>query len=138
VWEYDDVNDTADPQQTAESGFYPPYELQNFKWSDLSVNDNQSDPTVTLCGGEKTESFLNGTLCLQFSAFESEGRDKAWPSLLHNANSSQLRVWLHGVTPRGNDSRFALEFHSVGESEFQGRVDVHSSIDDEYTPSIFK
>ncbi|KAI2653248.1 Glycosylated lysosomal membrane protein [Labeo rohita] len=124
VWEYDDVNDTADPQQTAESSFYPPYELQNFTWSNLSINDNQSDPTVMLCGGKETESFLNGTLCLQFSAFESEGREKAWPSLLHNANSSQLRVWLNGVTPRGNSSRFALEFHSVGESEFQGRVDV--------------
>lgn len=75
---------------------------------------------------------------LQFSVFESAGREQAWPSLLHNANSSQLRVWLEGVTPRGNDSRFALEFQSVGDSGFQGRVDVRSSIDDEYTPSIFK
>ncbi|KAK2887760.1 hypothetical protein QQF64_012942 [Cirrhinus molitorella] len=138
VWEYDDINNTADPQKTAESAFYPPYELQNFIWSRLNTTFNQSDHTVTLCGGEKTESFLNGTLCLQFSAFESEDRDKPWPSLLHNANSSQLRVWLDGVTPRGNDSRFALEFQTVGESGFEGRVDVHSSIDDEYTPSIFK
>uniref|UniRef100_A0A672JS28 Glycosylated lysosomal membrane protein n=1 Tax=Sinocyclocheilus grahami TaxID=75366 RepID=A0A672JS28_SINGR len=112
VWEYDDVNNTADPQQTAESSFYPPYELQNFLWT-LNVSANQSDLTVTLCGGEKTESFLNGSLCLQFSAFESEGRDEAWPSLRHNANSSQLHVWLDGVTPRGNDSRFALEFRAA-------------------------
>ncbi|XP_016382430.1 glycosylated lysosomal membrane protein-like [Sinocyclocheilus rhinocerous] len=138
VWEYDDVNNTADPQQTAESSFYPPYELQNFIWSDPKITVNQTGHTVTLCGREKTESFLNGSLCLQFSAFESVGRDKAWPSLRHNANSSQLRVWLEGVTPRGNRSRFALEFQSVGDSGFQGRVDVHSSIDDEYTPSIFK
>uniref|UniRef100_A0A8C1NIA2 Glycosylated lysosomal membrane protein n=1 Tax=Cyprinus carpio TaxID=7962 RepID=A0A8C1NIA2_CYPCA len=137
VWEYDDVNNTADPQQTAETSFYPPYELQNFLWS-LNVSVNQSDHTVTLCGGEKTESFVNGSLCLQFSAFESEGREKVWPSLRHNANSSQLRVWLDGMTPRGNHSRFALEFQSVADSGFEGRVDVHSSIDDEYTPSIFK
>ncbi|XP_026145082.1 glycosylated lysosomal membrane protein-like isoform X1 [Carassius auratus] len=137
VWEYDDVNNTADPQQTAQSSFYPPYELQNFLWS-LNVSVNQTDVTVTLCGREKTESFVNGSLCLQFSAFESEGRDEVWPSLLHNANSSQLRVWLDDVTPRGNGSRFALEFQSVGEPGFEGRVDVHSSIDDEYTPSIFK
>ncbi|XP_073678305.1 glycosylated lysosomal membrane protein-like [Garra rufa] len=138
VWEYDDVNDTADPHQTSESAFYPPYELQNFIWFSLNATFDQTDHTVTLCGGEKTESFLNGSLCLQFSAFESEGREKAWPSLLHNANSSQLRVWLNGVTPRGNDSRFALEFQTVGESGFEGRVDIRSSIDDEYTPSIFK
>uniref|UniRef100_A0A8C1LYZ9 Glycosylated lysosomal membrane protein n=1 Tax=Cyprinus carpio TaxID=7962 RepID=A0A8C1LYZ9_CYPCA len=135
---YDDVNNTADPQQTAESSFYPPYELQNFLWSDLNETLDQSGLTVKLCGGERTESFLNGSLCLQFSAFESVGRDQPWPSLHHNANSSQLHVWLNGVTPRGNHSRFALEFQSVGDSGFQGRVDVHSSIDDEYTPSIFK
>ncbi|XP_067267406.1 glycosylated lysosomal membrane protein [Chanodichthys erythropterus] len=138
LWEYDDVNNTADPQKTAESSFYPPYELQNFIWSDLNSTVNQSDHVITLCGREKSESFLNGSLCLKFSVFESAGREQAWPSLLHNANSSQLRVWLEGVTPQGNNSRFALEFQSVGDSGFQGRVDVRSSIDDEYTPSIFK
>lgn len=77
-------------------------------------------------------------VCHQISAFESEGRESAWPSLLHNSNSSQLRVSLEGVTARVNYSRFSLELLSVGDSGFQGRVDVHRSIDDEYTPSIFK
>ncbi len=66
VWEYDDVNNTADPQQTAESSFYPPYELQDFIWQNL-VSVNESDHTVKLCGGENTESFLNGSICLQVS-----------------------------------------------------------------------
>lgn len=138
LWEYDDVNNTADPQKAAESSFYPPYELQNFIWSELNTTLNQSEHTVVLCGGEKTQSFSNGSLCLQVSVFESQGRDEAWPSLLHNANSSQLRVWINGVTPRGNNSRFILEFQSVGDAGFQSRVDMRSSIDDEYTPSIFK
>ncbi|XP_077086301.1 glycosylated lysosomal membrane protein isoform X2 [Siphateles boraxobius] len=138
IWEYDDVNNTADPQTTAESSFYTPYELQNFIWTDLNATANQSDHMITLCGRENTESFVNGSLCLKLSVFESAGRDGAWPSLLHNANSSQLHVWLDGLTPRGNRSRFALEFQSVADSGFQGRVDVRSSIDDEYTPSIFK
>ncbi|CAM4640677.1 unnamed protein product [Leuciscus chuanchicus] len=138
IWEYDDVNNTADPQKTAESSFYSPYELQNFIWAELNTTVNQSDHMITLCGREKAESFANGSLCLRLSVFESAGRDGAWPSLLHNSNSSQLHVWLDGVTPRGNHSRFLLEFQSVGDSGFQGRVDVRSSIDDEYTPSIFK
>ncbi|XP_067281774.1 glycosylated lysosomal membrane protein [Pseudorasbora parva] len=138
LWEYDDVNNTADPQQAAESSFYPPYELQDFIWSDQNHTANESDHMITMCGGERTESFLNGSLCLKFSVFDSAGRDHPWPSLLHNANSSQLRVWMDGVRPRGNSSRFLLEFQSVGDSGFQGRVDVRSSIDDEYTPSIFK
>lgn len=77
-------------------------------------------------------------LCRQMSAFESEGRESAWPSLLHTSNCTQLRVSLEGVTARVNYSRFSLEMQSVGDSDFQGRVDVRSSIDDEYTPSIFK
>lgn len=67
LWEYEDVNNTADPQKAAESSFYPPYELQNFIWSDLNPAGNQSDHTLTLCGREKTESFLNGSLCLKVS-----------------------------------------------------------------------
>lgn len=67
VWEYDDVNNVADPQQTAESSFYPQYELQNFIWSKPKITVNQSDHIVTLCGREKTESFLNGSICLQVS-----------------------------------------------------------------------
>uniref|UniRef100_A0A672L896 Glycosylated lysosomal membrane protein-like n=1 Tax=Sinocyclocheilus grahami TaxID=75366 RepID=A0A672L896_SINGR len=138
VWEYDDVSNTADPQQTPESSFYPPYELQNFIWSDPKITVNQTGHTVTLCGREKTESFLNGSLCLQFSAFESVGRDQVWPNLRHNANSSQLRVWLDGVTPRGNHSRFALEFQSVGDSVFRERAYDCSCIDDEYKPFFFQ
>ncbi|KAG1929043.1 glycosylated lysosomal membrane protein-like [Pimephales promelas] len=138
IWEYDDVNNTADPQTAAESSFYSPYELQNFIWSDLNATANQSGHVITLCGRENTESFANGSLCLRLSLFESAGREGAWPSLLHNSNSSQLQVWLDGAAPRGNRSRFALEFQSVGDAGFQGRVDVRSSIDDEYTPSIFK
>ncbi|KAG5842786.1 hypothetical protein ANANG_G00181430 [Anguilla anguilla] len=106
VWEYEDSNDTADPQR--------------------------------LCGGDGGPSFANGSFCLQISAFGSGGRDPVWPGLLHSANSSQLRVWLDGVTPRSNFSRFFLELQTVGRSELQSRVDIVRSIDDEYTPSIFQ
>lgn len=138
LWEYSDVNNTADPQNTSESRFYPPYELQNFIWSDLNTTVNQSDHRIMICGGDRTVSFINGSFCLQISAYESEGRESSWPSLLHNSNSTQVGMWLDGVTSRGNNSRFMLELQTVGDSEFQGRVDVRSSIDDEYTPSIFK
>ncbi|TRY97384.1 hypothetical protein DNTS_032900 [Danionella cerebrum] len=138
LWEYDDLNNTADPEKTPESNFYPPYDLHSFTWRELNITANESSPVVTVCGGDNTGSFSNGSLCLQFSAYEAEGRDGAWPSLLHHANSSQLRVYLSGIAPRGNDSRFAVELQSISEAGAQGRVSVRSSIDDEYTPSIFK
>ncbi|XP_054461645.1 glycosylated lysosomal membrane protein [Anoplopoma fimbria] len=126
--EYDDVNDTADPT----SDLFPPYELQDFTWSRL----NLSGLSALLCGAAKT--FTNGSLCLQLSVFESEGRDHSWPRLLHTANSSQLGVWLDGVSPRAARSRFLLELQAVGEAYPLNRVEVHRSIDDEFTPSIFK
>ncbi|XP_037330688.2 glycosylated lysosomal membrane protein [Pungitius pungitius] len=126
--EYDDVNDTADP--TADP--FPPYQLQDFTWSRLKL----SGLSALLCGA--AETFTNGSLCLELSVFESEGRDHSWPRLLHTANSSQLRVWLDGVLPRATRSRFLLELRAVGDPSPLSRVEVHRSIDDEFTPSIFK
>ncbi|TKS89250.1 Glycosylated lysosomal membrane protein [Collichthys lucidus] len=126
--EYDDINDTADPT----SDLFPPYDLQDFRWSRL----NLSGLTALLCGNTAASS--NGSLCLQLSLFETEGRGQHWPRLLHTANSSQLRVWLDGVLPRATRSRFLLELQSVGGASPLNRVEVHRSIDDEFTPSIFK
>uniref|UniRef100_A0A3P9A8K8 Glycosylated lysosomal membrane protein n=1 Tax=Esox lucius TaxID=8010 RepID=A0A3P9A8K8_ESOLU len=138
LWEYSDVNDTAEPELLPFSSFFQPYELQNFTWGDLRKKLDPTAHTALLCGGDSSESFSNGSLCLKFSAFGSVGREKGWPSLLHNANSSQVRVWLDGVTPRSNRSRFSLELQSVGSTNPLTRVNVLQSIDDEYTPSIFK
>lgn len=77
-------------------------------------------------------------LFFQLKAFDSEGRAELWPRLLHSANSSQLAVWLDGLLPRGNHSRFMLELQAVGGAYPLSRVDVRQSIDDEFTPSIFK
>lgn len=126
--EYDDENDTAE----ATSNFFPAYELKDFRWSDM----NLSDYTAELCGSAPHSS--NGSLCFQLSVFGSEGRVDLWPRLLHSANSSQLGVWLDGLLPRSNTSRFMLELQAVGEAHPLSRVDVRQFIDDEYTPSIFK
>ncbi|XP_026155254.1 glycosylated lysosomal membrane protein [Mastacembelus armatus] len=128
LWEYNDVNDTAHPT----SELFPPYELQNFTWSHL----NLSGSSALLCGVAAT--FVNGTLCFQLSVFASEGRGQSLPHLLHSANSSQLSWWLDGVLPQATRSRFLLELQAVGGAYPLSRVDVHRSIDDEFTPSIFK
>ncbi|XP_028819100.1 glycosylated lysosomal membrane protein [Denticeps clupeoides] len=138
LWEYDDANDTADPEHQPASSFFPPYELQNFSWEDLNKSVNVAEHTATLCGADRSDTFTNGSFCLAFAAFESEGRGQAWPKLLHSANSSQIQMWLEGVTPRSNHSRFALELQAVSSGELRQKVDVIKSIDDEYTPSIFK
>ncbi|MEQ2274238.1 hypothetical protein XENORESO_016943, partial [Xenotaenia resolanae] len=126
--EYDDENNTAE----ATSNFFPAYELQDFSWSRM----NLSDHTAVLCGSVPRSS--NGSLCLQLSVFGSEGRAELWPRLLHSANSSQVEVWLNGLLPRSNTSRFILELQAVGGAYPLSKVDDIQFIDDEYTPSIFK
>uniref|UniRef100_H3CG98 Glycosylated lysosomal membrane protein n=1 Tax=Tetraodon nigroviridis TaxID=99883 RepID=H3CG98_TETNG len=126
--EYDDVNDTAQPS----SSFFPPYDLQKFTWSHFNLSGSSS----LLCGGQTAAQ--RGRFCLQLTVFDVEGRAQAWPRLLHTANSSQVEVRLVGFTPRSNHSRFLLELLAVGGAYPPSRVQVHESIDDEYTPSIFR
>lgn len=73
----------------------------------------------------------------QLSVFDADGRGQAWPRLLHTANSSQLDMWLDGVSPRSNHSRFLLELLAVGGAYTPSHVEIHRSIDDEFTPSMF-
>ncbi|XP_053718585.1 glycosylated lysosomal membrane protein isoform X1 [Synchiropus splendidus] len=123
--EYDDVNNTA--QVTPD--LFPPYDLSNVSWSRISL----SDMTALLCG-----EINNGSLCVQLSYFQTEGRGQNWPRLLHTANTSQLAMWLDGVLPRAPRSRFLLELQAVGGQQPLSQVEVERSIDDEFTPSIFK
>ncbi|XP_062291798.1 glycosylated lysosomal membrane protein [Scomber scombrus] len=126
LFEYDDVNDTAE----ATSDLFPPYDLQNVSWSRM----NLSGSSALLC----SSALNNGSLCLQLSVFAEEGRDQPWPRLLHTGNSSQLAVWLDGVLPRATRSRFLLELQAVGGANPLNSVEVKRSIDDEYSPSVFQ
>lgn len=126
LWEYNDLNDTADPI----SDLFPPYDLQDFSWSRL----NLSTLSAQLCG---VYNRTNGSLCLQLSVFEDWGRSESWPRLLHGPDSTQLQFWLDGLSSRTTHSRFLLELRSVGGASLN-RVNVIRSIDDEFTPSIFK
>lgn len=125
LWEYDDVNDTAEPGPD----LFPPYELQNVTWSGL----NLSTLSALLCGVYRD---TNGTICVQLSVFENEGRSELWPRLLHNPYSAQLTFWMKGLSSRSAHSRFLLELTAVGGTPPE-MVRTIRSIDDEYTPSIF-
>lgn len=53
--EYDDVNDTAQPS----SSFFPPYDLQTFRWARFNLSGSSS----LLCGTHGASS--SGSVCLQ-------------------------------------------------------------------------
>ncbi|XP_064257557.1 glycosylated lysosomal membrane protein [Passer domesticus] len=121
--------------------FYPTYDLSEFSWDSLNHTLNHTALTAELSGVPATDpsgTFSNGSLAFRVTAYEAAGRAGALPRLLHTADSSQLQFLLAGVTPRGNGSRFLLQLATVEPAGAARRLQRDSSIDDEYTPSIFQ
>lgn len=56
LWEFDDANDTGVPER-----LFPPFELQSFVWSGVNLTGD----SALLCGADDSQSFSNGSLCLQ-------------------------------------------------------------------------
>ncbi|NXE70642.1 GLMPA protein, partial [Calcarius ornatus] len=121
--------------------FYPTYDLAEFSWDNLNHTLNHTALTAELRGVPATDpggAFANGSLAFRVTAYEVGGRAGPLPSLLHTADSSQLQFILAGVAPRGNGSRFLLQLAAVEPPGAARRLRARSSIDDEYTPSIFQ
>uniref|UniRef100_A0A8C5PJJ0 Glycosylated lysosomal membrane protein n=1 Tax=Leptobrachium leishanense TaxID=445787 RepID=A0A8C5PJJ0_9ANUR len=138
IFEYQDVNNTADFSGTPEKYFYPAYDLSEFSWDDANATVNASSLTANLTGRAESHSFQNGSLTFRISAYDGPGRDKVSPRLLHNANCSKFEFLLSQVKPRGNNSRFALEMVTLEKKAGRKSMQSVRSIDDEYTPTIFE
>uniref|UniRef100_A0A8D2JBH1 Glycosylated lysosomal membrane protein n=1 Tax=Varanus komodoensis TaxID=61221 RepID=A0A8D2JBH1_VARKO len=89
---------------------------------------------------EPATSILYSTAVIfpKVTAYKESGRDASLPRLLHTANSSKVEFVMSGVSPRGNHSRFALEVVTVEERGWRRQLRAVSSIDDEYSPTIFE
>uniref|UniRef100_UPI00358F3D03 glycosylated lysosomal membrane protein B-like n=1 Tax=Myxine glutinosa TaxID=7769 RepID=UPI00358F3D03 len=130
LFEFDDANTTGN--LTTATRVFPPYLLEDFLWDDVTHMVNCSTHTATFSGHLK-----NASLNITVKGLETDGRDASLPHLLHNANCSQFEVCISGFEPQGNYTRFAIElmlFNQVNNYS----SDVVKSIDDEYTPTIFK
>ncbi|KAM4664372.1 glycosylated lysosomal membrane protein [Discoglossus pictus] len=141
LFEYQDVNNTANFSGIGDIYFYPSYDLSNFQWENANATLNSSALSANLTGHSKydpTGRFENGSLAFRVQAYKNEGRDASSPHLLHSANCSKLELLLDGVLPRGNNSRFALEMVTLEKKHGRKKMDTVHSIDDEYTPTIFE
>ncbi|XP_069796506.1 glycosylated lysosomal membrane protein [Narcine bancroftii] len=139
LFEYDDVNCTADLMQVPADSFYPSYLLEDFTWEDVNATINTSTFTAQLRGRNATgRAFANGSIAFRIAAFEDSGCDGDLPHLLHTANSSKVEFVIENLQARGNQSRFGLELLVLEDEVTQQEMRVSRTIDDEYTPSIFK
>ncbi|XP_055487209.1 glycosylated lysosomal membrane protein [Leucoraja erinacea] len=132
LWEYDDVNDTADLSRAPPDSFYPPYLLQDFTWDDANATLDHNALTAQLRGRNVSAPlFANASVTFRIAAFEGSGRDPELPRLLHSANCSKLEFSIEGLRPRGNFSRFGLELLVLEGAGSERRLRVRSAIDDE-------
>ena len=60
------------------------------------------------------------------------------PALKYMGNETQVDIEINGVVPTYNHSRFAVEVAAVSQSQKAMAVSVSDSIDDEYSPGVFK
>ncbi|KAJ1081146.1 hypothetical protein NDU88_001329 [Pleurodeles waltl] len=140
VFEYYDGNNTADFTHISKPNFYPAYDLEYLVWEHGDWIFNASTRTAVFRGANASDSshFQNGSISFQVTAFDSTGRENVPPSLLHTANSSKIEFRIEGVTPRGNFSRFGLEMVMLERKGGFKTMKSVQTIDDEYTPTIFK
>ncbi|KAM4013474.1 glycosylated lysosomal membrane protein [Anomaloglossus baeobatrachus] len=141
IFEYNDVNNTANFSGSAERYFYPAYNLSGFVWENANNTLNSSSLSFRLSGADASDptgSFRNGSVSFRVSAYDRPGRDTSAPRLLHTANCTKLEFIISGVQPRGNQSRFALEMVTLEKKSGHKKVRSVRSIDDEYTPTIFE
>ena len=74
----------------------------------------------------------------QFVASSSEGRGSRLPHLHYTADSNRFSLTLDNVNITTNNTRFAVEINYIVSGDSEPDVTSERSIDDEYTPAVFK
>ena len=75
---------------------------------------------------------------MQFSAFDHTGRETDLPHLQFNENITQFDLTIDHLWTNLSMSRYAVELIMVGEGKTGMKIDETRSIDDEYSPGVFK
>ncbi|XP_064608524.1 glycosylated lysosomal membrane protein-like [Liolophura sinensis] len=146
LFEYNDTSDKANMMfnDDVEEGVV--HKFESFLWDAIVDHDKDAKLNTvifnTSVSMENSTSFMNGSLSLKFTVFNHTGRTQdALPHLLYNDNITQLDFTLNKISPLYKQSRFGLEVVVLSEdSPSSVPTDFHTeqSIDDEYTPGVFK
>ena len=88
---------------------------------------------------------LSGALCdivlhrsFQFGAFGGSGREDQLPHLEYNENLTQFDLNIDHIMTDLSKARFAVELIMLGNGMEDMKLDETKSIDDEYTPGVFR
>lgn len=139
--EYNDTKDHADmtsygPYDVA----WNSYEFANFTWENMAA-ESSGPNNMVLFNATRTEDEIwskNGSLMLKFTAYDHLGRESELPHLQFNENITQFDLTIDNLWTNFSKSRFALEGIMVSEGNTGMKIDETRSIDDEYSPGVFK
>ena len=146
LFQYNDTSDKANLKSyNVDNTAWNVYDFTNsfFTWEDLSMLS--SDYTIILkvlnSTNIKGQRINNGSLQFKFSFFDHMDRAKELPHLQYTENICQLDFILKDIdTGNMSLSRFALEAALFSTDSTNGpmKFEETKSIDDEYTPGVFK
>ncbi|XP_006811218.1 glycosylated lysosomal membrane protein A-like [Saccoglossus kowalevskii] len=138
--EYNDSNNNAD-LETKNTTKHVTL-LQNLQWQDMSLSINETKHTALMMTTLYQPLLKeNGTISIQLRAFATHDRSDILPHLLYTSNTTQMDVSLNGLVPMYKASRFAIEMLAIKNGHnAKKNISIHMSrsIDDEYTPGMFK
>ncbi|XP_028398931.1 glycosylated lysosomal membrane protein-like [Dendronephthya gigantea] len=125
IYEYDDDDDNVD--LTDNSYMVVREFMDSTKW-DVHLDASAHQVTFT----------ANDSIILKFVASHSVDRESKLPHEKHTSDSNRFSLTLNDVNVTTNSTRFAVEVNYMVELGYAPDITTKKSIDDEYTPAIFK
>ncbi|XP_067665535.1 glycosylated lysosomal membrane protein B-like [Haliotis asinina] len=149
-----EYNDTSD---AASLSSYPVWnstkrvvrDFNEFEWMEASAVKGEensfvfnstmwTNSTVNMLGQDAPRNYTP-SLSFTFRVYADQSRETRLPHLLYNENGTQFDFTLDNFTPAFSMSRFALELAVISDSHKEEMsIKETKSIDDEYTPGIFR
>ncbi|GAB0092780.1 glycosylated lysosomal membrane protein [Sergentomyia squamirostris] len=139
LWVYNDEEDvgTFTVTNTSQINSFP---LHNFAWERLGFH--ASDDSVEITVRSRGVKDLSGNFELSLATFATPDHGPMTPHLMHTENSTQIDLILDSVHTNETfpQPRFAIEVVLVAMEPRKDNytVVVRKSLDDEFTPGIFK
>ncbi|XP_022257747.1 glycosylated lysosomal membrane protein A-like isoform X1 [Limulus polyphemus] len=145
LWQFNDTKDTGKLDISTNESF--PISFMEMSWQNINETMTCSSDQCSVSfetSSVDTDYFLpNGSFSFQMTAHSKDGRNNILPHLEHTASSSQLNIVLNEMKSHFTGSRFALEFLFFSSDVSHENIDPiaiesRKSVDDEYTPGVFK
>ncbi|KAK6180494.1 hypothetical protein SNE40_012639 [Patella caerulea] len=143
--EYNDVDDKATIASyfhgDTKSTNYTIHDFGEMMWSQVVTapgNKNSAVFNYTIFKNDSNVEKPEASLSFTFNAYDNTGRQSVLPKMEYNMNNTLLDLLLNNLTVLYEKSRFSVGVVMIGTSQDKPDITETRSLDDEYTPGVFK